>query len=208
VNANAVHLDISFGGRNLENFSAVRISTMKKSPKARGQILKILPKLRRIASHIVRTYGIEVFAFGKESVPVRIAELTSGAPAIRYAAEKALKENTKLRLGLPVKCQPKFMEDGIELLSLMAAENDVVGYSECSRKLLKEVQMLEMLNPCARGFKLLEITPSKEVKSSLYPAFMRHQRLFWRRSPNRPISLLPSGLVLSSPEICCSPEFF
>jgi len=161
VKADAVHLDMSLGGINVENLSAVGISTMRKSRKARGQILKILPKLRKIASNIIRTYGIEVFAFGKESVPVRIAELTSGAYAIRYAAEKAVKENVRLRLGLPVKCQPKFMGDGIELLSLMPAERDVVGYAECNGKLLEEAQMLEMLNPCARGFKMLEISPRK-----------------------------------------------
>ncbi len=159
MKADAVHLDISLGGINLENLSAVGISTMRKSRKARGQILKILPNIRRIAADITRTYGIEVMAFGKESIPVRIAELTSGAYAIRYVTEKAVKENIRLKLGLPVKCQPKFMEDRIELLSLMPAEKEVLGYAECNRRLLEEVEMLEMLNPCARGFKMLEITP-------------------------------------------------
>ena len=158
VKAGAVHLDMSMGGLNLENLSAVGISTMRKSRKARGQILKILPKLRKISAEILRTHGIDVMAFGKESIPVRIAELTSGAYAISYAVEKAIKENVKLKLGLPVKCQPTFSEDGIAMLSLMPAEKDVMGYAECDRKLLEEVQLLEMLNPCARGFKILEIT--------------------------------------------------
>lgn len=161
VKADVVHLDMSLGGINLENFSAVGVSTMRKSRKARGQILKILPKIRKIAADIIRTHGIEVMAFGKESVPVRIAELTSGAHAIRYAAEKAIKENSKLKLGLPVKCQAEITEDRIELLSLMPAEKEVVGYAECNRELLEEVQISEMLNPCARGFKMLEIAPLK-----------------------------------------------
>ena len=127
VKADAVHLDISLRGINLEELSAVGISTMKKSRKARNQILKILPKLRKTASNILRTYGIEVLAFGKESIPVRIAELTSGAHAIRYAAEKAIEENIKLKLGLPTKSQPKFLKDKVALLSLMPAENEVVG---------------------------------------------------------------------------------
>jgi hypothetical protein len=159
VKADAVHLDMSLRGINLEELSAVGISTMKKSRKARGQILKILPKLRKTASNILRTYGIEVLAFGKESIPVRIAELTSGAHAIRYAAEKAVKENIKLTLGLPTKCQPKFFKDKVALLSLMPAENEVAGYAECNRHLLECVQISDMLNPCARGFKMLEITP-------------------------------------------------
>jgi hypothetical protein len=159
VKADVVHLDLSMRGMNLEELSAVGISTMKKSRKVRGQILKIMPKLRKTASSILRTYGIEVFAFGKESIPVRIAELTSGAHAIRYAAEKAIKENVKLRLGLPTKCQPEFFKDKIGLLSLMPTESEVVGYAECGRDLLEGIQITEMLNPCARGFKMLEITP-------------------------------------------------
>jgi len=159
VKADVVHLDMSLRGLNLEELSVVDISTMKKSSKARKQILKILPKLRKASSKILRTYGIEVLAFGKESIPVRIAELTSGAHAIRYAAEKSVKENIKLTLGLPTKCQPQFFKDKIVLQSLMPTENEVVGYAECSRDLLEGVQLSDMLNPCARGFRMLEITP-------------------------------------------------
>jgi hypothetical protein len=159
VKADVVHLDMSLRGLNLEELSAVDVSAMKRSRKARGQILKILPKLRKISSKILRTYGIQVLAFGKESIPVRIAELTSGAHAIRYAAEKAIKENIKLTLGLPTKCQPQFFKDKVALQSLMPTENEVVGYAECSRDLLEGVQFSDMLNPCARGFKMLEITP-------------------------------------------------
>jgi hypothetical protein len=58
VKADVVHLGMSLGGINLEDFSAVGISNMRKSGKARAQILKILPKLRRTASSILMTYGI------------------------------------------------------------------------------------------------------------------------------------------------------
>jgi hypothetical protein len=160
VKADVVHLDMSLRGTNLEELSAVDISTMKKSRKARGQILKILPKLRKTASSILRTYGIQVLAYGKESIPVRIAELTSGAHAIRYASEKAVKEKVKLKIGLPTKCQPKIFEDKVALLSLMPAENEVAGYAECNRDILERVKISVMLNPCARGFKMLEIAPS------------------------------------------------
>jgi hypothetical protein len=159
VKADVVHLDMSLRGLNLEELSAVDVSTMKKSRKARKQILKILPKLRRTSSSILRTYGINVLAFGKESIPVRIAELTSGAHAIRYAAEKAIKENTKLKLGLPTKCQPKFFKDKIALHSLMPTENEVTGYAKCNSAMLENVHFSDMLNPCARGYKMLEITP-------------------------------------------------
>lgn len=121
--------------------------------------MKILPKIRKIASDIKRVYGIEVLALGKESIPVRIAELTSGAHAVLYSAEKAAREKRKLRLGLPVKCQAKISKDGVALQSLMPAEQEVVGRARDDKGILEKVQTLEMLNPCARGFRLLEITP-------------------------------------------------
>ncbi len=157
--ADVVHLDVSLGGISLEELSVVAISKLRVSSKARGQVLKILPKIRKIAADIKRVYGIEVLALGKESIPVRVAELTSGAHAILYSMEKAVKENTKLRLGLPVKCQPKFLDDGVTLQSLIPAEQDVVGYAKDDKGILQKVQTSEMLNPCARGFRLLEITP-------------------------------------------------
>ncbi len=100
-----------------------------------------------------------MLALGKESVPVRIAELTSGAHAILYSMEKAIKENTKLRLGLPVKCQPRFLDDAVTLKSLVPAEQDVIGYAKDLKGVLGKVQTSEMLNPCARGFRLLEMMP-------------------------------------------------
>jgi hypothetical protein len=157
--ADVVHLDMSLGGISLEELSVVGISKLRVSSRARGHVLKILPKIRKIASDIKRVYGIEVLALGKESIPVRIAELTSGAHAILYSAEKAFKENTKLRLGLPAKCQAKISKEGIALQSLMPAEQEVVGHARDDKGILEKVQTLEMLNPCARGFRLLEITP-------------------------------------------------
>ncbi|MFQ5837128.1 MAG: DUF4152 family protein [Candidatus Bathyarchaeia archaeon] len=157
--ADVVHLDVTLSGISLEELSVVGISKLRVSSKARRQVLKILPKIRKIAADIKRVYGIEVLALGKESIPVRIAELTSGAHAILYSMEKAVKENTKLRLGLPAKCQPKFLDDAVTLQSLVPAEQDVVGYAKDDKGILGKVQTSEMLNPSARGFRLLEITP-------------------------------------------------
>ena len=70
----------------------------------------------------------------------------------------SIKENIKLKLGLPTKCQPKFFKDKVALLFL-PAENEGAGYAECSRDLLEGTQIAKMLDPCARGFKMLEIPP-------------------------------------------------
>jgi len=159
VKADVVHLDMSLGGVSVEELSAVSLSQMHISGKARGHLLKILPKIRKLALDIKRAHNIEVLAIGKESMPVRIAELTCGAFAVLYCAEKAVKERKALRLGLPAKCQTKLMKEGVMLESLMPAEHDVTGYAKDENKILEKVQLSEMPNPCARGFRLLEISP-------------------------------------------------
>lgn len=159
VKADVVHLDMSFGGLSLEELSAVSLSQMHVSGKTRGNVLKILPQLRKIALDIKRVYSIDVLAIGKESVPVRVAELTAGAYAVLYSAEKVVKEKEPVLLGLPAKCTAKRTEEGIIIESLLPAEQDLTGHAKDENKVLDKVQIKEMPNPCARGFRLLEIVP-------------------------------------------------
>ena len=159
VRADVVHLDMSLGAVPLERLSAIQLGDIRVSSRARRHLLKILPRLRKIAGEIMREHGIEVLAIGKESVPVRIAELTAGAYSILYASERAVKEDKTLLLGLPSKCQPRMDQSGVYLYSLIAAEHDVRGYAKDVGEVLKKVNISEILNPCARGFRALEIKP-------------------------------------------------
>jgi len=45
------------------------------------------------------------------------------------------------------------------LYSLMAAEHDVRGYAEDKNGVLSKVDIVELLNPCARGFRALKVKP-------------------------------------------------
>lgn len=159
VKADIVHLDMSFRGISLEELSVANLSQMRISRKARGHVLQILPKIRKIAADIKRVYGIDVLAIGKESVPVRIAELTSGAHAVLFSAEKAVQQAGMVRLGLPARCSAKISESKVTLQSLLPAEYDIPGSAKDEKGVLKRVEMREMLNPRARGFRLLEINP-------------------------------------------------
>jgi hypothetical protein len=159
VKTDIIHLDMSLGRINVEELSAVSLSKMRISNRARSHLLRILPKIRKLAADAKRTYNVDVLAIGKESMPVRIAELTSGAHSVIYTVERALKDNKPLRLGLPTTCRAKISEDGVHLESLLPAEHDIVGYAKDENKILEKVQLTEMSNPCARGFRLLEINP-------------------------------------------------
>lgn len=157
--ADVVHLDMSLGAIPLEQLSPIQFTNMKISSKARRHLLRILPRIRKIAGEITQKYGIEVLAIGKESVPVRIAELTSGAHAILYACERAIEMNNAVLLGLPSRCQPRVTGGRVYLYSLMSAEHDVRGGAEDTKDVLKKVNIAESLNPVARGFRILKIVP-------------------------------------------------
>jgi len=159
MKADVVHLDMSLGGVSIEELSPVELLNLRASRTGRQNILKILPRLRKIAGEIKRLYDVDTLAIGKESVPVRIAELTAGAEAILYACKKVADEKEPVLLGLPVMCQPIIQEDRVYLSSLIAAEHDVRSYAIDVENVLTKVKLLETLNPCARGFRALKIKP-------------------------------------------------
>ena len=159
VKADVVHLDVSLGAVPVEELSPVELSNMRVSGRARQHLLRLLPRLRKVAGEIKRVYGIDMLAIGKESIPVRVAELTAGAEAVLFACAQALEKKEEVLLGLPSKCQPIIAGRRVYLDSLMAAEHDVRGYAEDSLEVLNKVNIAETLNPCARGFRALRIKP-------------------------------------------------
>jgi hypothetical protein len=159
VKADVVHLDMSLGGISIEELSPVELTSLRGSRTGRQNILKILPRLRKVAGEIKRLYGIDMLAIGKESVPVRVAELTAGAEAILFACKRAVDDKETALLGLPHMCQFRVLEDRVDLYSLMAAEHDVRSFAVDADDVLTKVKLVETLNPVARGFRALKITP-------------------------------------------------
>jgi hypothetical protein len=159
IKADVVHLDMSLDGVSIEELSPVELSNLRASRTGRQNILKILPRLRKIAGEIKRLYDVDTLAIGKESVPVRISELTAGAEAVLYACKKVVDEKEPVLLGLPLLCQPIIQEDRVYLSSLIAAEHDVRSYAIDVENVLTKVKLSETLNPIARGFRALKIKP-------------------------------------------------
>jgi len=157
--ADSVHLDMSLGSLSLEELSAVELSKMKISGRARQHILQILPKIRKFSTDIKRVYGIDVLAIGKESMPVRIAELHCGAYATLYSAKKALGEKKDVKMGLPAKCTTIMEKNNITLKSLVPGEHDLITFVKDDENVLEKVEIQETPNPVARGFRVLEIKP-------------------------------------------------
>jgi hypothetical protein len=161
VEADVVHLDMTLGGISVEELSPVELTSLRASVRGRQNILRILPRLRKVAGEIKRLHGIDVLAIGKESVPVQIAELTAGAEAVLFTAQRALEEKEGVLLGLPLNCQPTILADREYMRSLIPNEHDVRGFAVDYANALTKVKLVEMLNPIARGFRALKIAPKK-----------------------------------------------
>lgn len=157
VKADIVHLDMTLGGVTVEDLSPVELLNMRASKSGRQNIIKILPRLRKTAGEIKRLHGLDMLAIGKESVPVRVAELTAGAEAILFACHKAVEEEEAVLLGLPLNCQPTVLDDCIWLGSLISGEHDLRSFAVDSEGVLTKVKLTETLNPVARGFRALKI---------------------------------------------------
>jgi hypothetical protein len=92
-------------------------------------------------------------------VPVRVAELTVAAEAVLFACQRAVEQKEAVLLGLPHMCQPTVLDDRVYVHSLMAAEHDVRSFAVDGEGVLTKVKLSETLNPIARGFRALKITP-------------------------------------------------
>ncbi len=157
MKADVVHLDMTLGGMSIEELSPVELSNLRASRTGRQNILRILPRLRRIAGEMRRVHDVDMLAIGKESVPVRIAELTAGSEAILFACKLVAEEKEPVLLGLPTMCQPRFTPDSVYLYSLMASEHDIRGFAVDLDGILGKVKLTETFNPSARGFRALKI---------------------------------------------------
>lgn len=159
IKADVIHLDVSLGGVSIEELSPVELLNLRASKFGRQNILKMLPRLRKVAGEIKRLFGIDMLAIGKESVPVRIAELTAGAEAILFACQEVANEKEALLLGLPLKCQPTVLNNKVYLRSLIEGEHDIRGFGVDAQGVLTKVKLIETLNPVARGFRAIKIEP-------------------------------------------------
>ena len=159
IKADVIHLDVSLGGVSIEELSPVELLNLRASRFGRQNILKMLPRLRKVAGEIKRLFGIDMLAIGKESVPVRVAELTAGAEAILFACQEVANEKEALLLGLPLKCQPTVLNNKVYLRSLIEGEHDIRGFGVDAQGVLTKVKLIETLNPVARGFRAIKIEP-------------------------------------------------
>lgn len=161
--ADVIHMDLSFRGARLDELNALEFSkyASRAPTEQRPRLSRVLHKLRFMASEIWAREGIPVLCLGKESIPVRVAELCCAAYSLLFSAKRAIEEGVKLLVGLPMKCDVRISGQVITARSLIPAEHDLIGYAIDENGILEHVEVKSMLNPVARGFRALAIKPTR-----------------------------------------------
>ncbi len=89
MKADVVHLDMSLGGVSIEELSPVELINLRASRTGRQHILKILPRLRKIAGEIKRIHDIDMLAIGKESVACADCRVNRGCRSNSVCLQKS-----------------------------------------------------------------------------------------------------------------------
>ena len=152
-----IHIDVTAGGLDLTKVGAEEVLA-RLSTRSREALMEVVPSM--IGELKARGIEVPCLLIGKESLPVRLAELTAGAYGVSYACIEALREGSAVKVGLPRASSLKVDEGKVWLQSLLPSEEGVKGASvliEC----LDEVQLTEHPNPVAAGFKVVELRPKR-----------------------------------------------
>jgi len=156
--ADVVHFDASLRRARLDQLGPDEIARLW--PRAPEEALRALSEVASRASRLASRTGVPVVAIGKDSVPVRIAELCCGAYGFLSAARRAVEEGREVLLGLPARCSISISGRTVVARSLAPAEHDLMGLAEDERDIAGKVVFREMPNPTLRGFRMVRIRPS------------------------------------------------
>ena len=157
--ADIIHLDMTLGAIPILDLTFERLEEMRISREAKDNIRRQLPQLRSLAAEIKNAHSVDVLAIGKQSVPVRIAELTVAAHSLIYCSERVLQENMPIALGLPTACTVKRTNHGALATSLVSVEAGLLGFAEDENDILSKVKTREMMNPVVKEFRMIQIDP-------------------------------------------------
>ncbi|MCZ6677150.1 MAG: DUF4152 family protein [Candidatus Poribacteria bacterium] len=151
--ADCVHLDLTLGGVNILDLTDEYLFQMQLSQMGRSVLHAIMPALRKIAMEINDVYHIPVLALGKQSVPVRLAELYAAAYGMQHACEKAQAADAPIYVGLPAKVSACFENGVVHVSSAEPMEDALTAEVPVENGILVE----QFLNPVTRGFQVLKI---------------------------------------------------
>lgn len=155
--ADCVHLDLNLGGMNLLDLTEEMIlEELPLSKMGREVLHRIFPDLRRIALSIEEKYMVPIYAMGKRSLAVRLAEIWASAYGIVRAVEKVRSTRNALYIGLPLKVTATFEGNMVRTFSSESMEEGLCAEMPV---VLEDVRVEVFLNPVVRGYRAIRLSP-------------------------------------------------
>lgn len=152
VKPDVVHIDSTLGGIELRKLDDPTIDALRVSDRGKAIWHELARELRPIAKRFWEETGIEVVAIGKESVPVRIAEIYAGLYSVKWGVEFA-REKGSVRIGLPRYMSVGFEDGHLVGRSLDPREGGLYGSIPVD---MEDIEWEVYPNPVARTFMVFE----------------------------------------------------
>ncbi|MCD6510844.1 MAG: DUF4152 family protein [Thermoprotei archaeon] len=157
-----IHLDMTLGSIDVSELRLKDIDELDISRRAKEALRVLLPVIRPYLSRLKEDFEVPILAIGKESIPVRMAELIAAAQSALYGMRRALRLSSRILVGLPYSVSVQVKERSIETYSLLPAERGLRFETKIEPPdILTKISLNEYPNPIARGFRVLEIRPKR-----------------------------------------------
>ncbi|AEH25395.1 DUF4152 family protein [Pyrococcus yayanosii] len=150
-----IHLDSTLGGIELRKLDEPTVDALPISDRGKEVWKELSKELQPLAKRFWEETGVEILAIGKDSVPVRIAEIYAGIYSAKWALEYA-RENGPVKVGLPRYMRVEIGAGWIKGESLDPREGGLYGEIQVETD---DVKWELYPNPVARRFMVLEVRP-------------------------------------------------
>ncbi|RLF23513.1 MAG: hypothetical protein DRN15_06115 [Thermoprotei archaeon] len=155
-----IHIDITLRGLDLTTLTPDDIDLLNISSRAKDHLRTVLMLISADLKMIKEEIGVPVLALGKESTPVRLAELYTAVYSVAYAIKRSLKIGSTTLLGLPRAISIDIREGTIIARSLKPGEHDMLAKFRLEDpSILRKIMWREYPNPVATGFRVVEMRP-------------------------------------------------
>jgi len=158
--ADEIHLDIPIRGLDILDLNPGVVDLLQLPHHVSNALRDVMPKVREMAEKLKQERSLTIRAFGKRSLPVKIAKLTAAGGAVDFAARRCLERNETVRIGLPIFATVD-VDMGNVIVKPRGPDVEYEGFFGSSNDVLRRVSFTEYANPLYQVFRVLEIRPQK-----------------------------------------------
>ncbi len=158
IKVDVVHLDVTLNAINLAELNLEDLEALDIPRKVKEQVKPLLAIILPHIKRIYKRFNVPIIAIGKDSVPIRLAEMATAVKGLEYAVRRVINDKAHIRIGLPRAVYIELHDDKFTARSDLPGEKDLEVTVKHDLELNK-VKINQYPNPYVRGFLVIDIMP-------------------------------------------------